>query len=186
MASRAVEADPLDEEAHRARMLALYMAGDVAAALAAYERLQRALIDELGADPGPETEALYVAILRSEAVAPPTVADAQQARPSAANDPIGREAEISTLTERWAAAAGGRWGTVVVSGPVGSGKTSVVAALAERARGREAVSCGRRAKKPSGRCSCSRSSRPFGGWSRRALRSGCTAWRRRRREPWPS
>ena len=132
LASRAVDSDPLDEEAHRARMQALYLAGDTAAALAAYQRLREALVEDLGADPGPETEALYLSILRSEPVETPTPGFPAQA-PAGASPLVGRDRELVALDERWAAAAGGRGGMVVVSGAAGAGKTRLVADLASRA-----------------------------------------------------
>ncbi len=86
-----MDADPLDEEAHRARMQALYLAGDTAAALAAYQRLRDALVEDLGADPGPETEALYLAILRSEPVEAPRPGTPAP-RPADSSPLVGREA----------------------------------------------------------------------------------------------
>ena len=68
VADEAVAADPLDEEAHRAVMLAYYRLGEPGEALAAFERARTVLVDELGADPGPETQALYLSVLRGEQV----------------------------------------------------------------------------------------------------------------------
>ncbi len=134
VATRATETDPLDEEAHRARMQALYLAGDTAAALAAYERVRDTLVEELGADPGPETEALYLAVLRSEPVVAPGTGSPPAEDGRGASELVGRDAEVAALTERWAAAAGGRWGIVVVAGAAGAGKTRLVGELAARAR----------------------------------------------------
>ncbi len=133
LASRAVDSDPLDEEAHRARMQALYLAGDTAAALAAYERLREALVEDLGADPGPETEALYLSILRSEPADTPTLGMPAAPAPAGASPLVGRDRELAQLDNRWAAAAGGDWGMVVVSGAAGAGKTRLVADVAARA-----------------------------------------------------
>ena len=49
-------------------MTAHRQAGEPGAALAAYERLRGALADGLGVDPSPETESLYLSILRAEPV----------------------------------------------------------------------------------------------------------------------
>jgi len=65
-AAEAVQLDPFGERAHRLLMRAHAAAGDRAAALQAYERLRRLLADELGADPSPETHAVYLEILRAE------------------------------------------------------------------------------------------------------------------------
>jgi DNA-binding SARP family transcriptional activator len=141
LASKAVDTDPLDEEAHRARMQALYLAGDSAAALAAYQRLRDVLVEELGADPGPETEALYLAILRSEPAVPPTAAGAP-AQPLGADRSsalIGRDRELATLLERWAAAASGTRGMVAISGAAGAGKTRVAGEVAAKAAASGAV-----------------------------------------------
>ncbi|MGH9280449.1 MAG: BTAD domain-containing putative transcriptional regulator, partial [Acidimicrobiales bacterium] len=137
VATLAVESDPLDEEAHRARMRSLYLAGDAAAALAAYESMRTTLVDELGADPSPQSEELYLAILRAEP--PPSEGGPPAIEPRApliepAADLVGREDELDLLGERWAAAVGGRPGVVVVTGAVGAGKTRIAGELARRAR----------------------------------------------------
>ena len=133
VAERAIEADPLDEDAHRAVMLALYLGGDAAAALAAYQRLRETVVEELGADPSAETESLYLAILRSEPVSPPDT-DALVTDRAASADLVGREGELATLLDRWTAAAGGRSGMVVVSGAAGAGKSRLTGEVADRAR----------------------------------------------------
>src|SRR5712692_8675856 len=68
VAGAAIGADPLDEEAYRALMTAHRQAAEPSAALGAYERLRDALADGLGVDPSPETESLYLSILRAEPV----------------------------------------------------------------------------------------------------------------------
>ena len=140
VASRAVETDPLDEEAHRAVMRGLYEGGDAAAALAAYQRLRYTLVEEMGVDPGAETESLYGAILRSEPV-PEAVATAPQEllTSARADDLVGRDRELSSLLDRWAAAAGGSPGIAVVSGAAGSGKTRLAGEVADRAQATGAV-----------------------------------------------
>ena len=135
VAARAVEANPLDEEAHRAGIEALYRNGEPGAALAAYERLRTTLVEELGSDPSPQSEALYLAILRMEplpdaagpsAPAPPA--------PAPATELVGREPELEALAGRWSAAAGGAAGLCVVAGAAGAGKTTVAAEVARRAQ----------------------------------------------------
>lgn len=64
-AKLAVELEPFRETAHQRLMRALAAAGNRAEALRAYERCQRLLAEELGVSPSPQTEAVYLEILRS-------------------------------------------------------------------------------------------------------------------------
>jgi DNA-binding SARP family transcriptional activator len=57
---------PFDEELHAQLMLALYRSNRQADALAIYQRLRRALADELGVEPGLAIRELESAILRQE------------------------------------------------------------------------------------------------------------------------
>ncbi|MDQ4096851.1 MAG: AAA family ATPase, partial [Actinomycetota bacterium] len=138
-ATLAVESDPVDEEAHRARMRALYLAGDPAAALGAYQSLRATLVDELGAGPGPEAEALYLAILRSESLPPAPAVPLHATHPSPSQLLVGRDRELAALSERWANAVRGEPGIMVVSGSVGAGKTRLAAELASEARATGAI-----------------------------------------------
>ncbi len=62
-ATAAVDADPFDEDAHRALMRANHRRGDRGAALVVFKRLERELHDELGVAPADETLELYEAIV---------------------------------------------------------------------------------------------------------------------------
>src|SRR5204863_2421241 len=64
-AAEITELEPFRESSYRALMQAHVAAGDPAEALRAYERCRRFLADELGAYPSPESEAVYLEILRS-------------------------------------------------------------------------------------------------------------------------
>ena len=55
---------PLRERLWASLMTALYRSGRQADALAAYARLRRLLIDELGVEPGPDLRALEQQLLR--------------------------------------------------------------------------------------------------------------------------
>ncbi len=57
---------PLREGFHRQFMLALYRAGRLADALAAYRHVRQSLIDELGTEPGPQLQDLHRRILAGD------------------------------------------------------------------------------------------------------------------------
>lgn len=125
-------ADPLDEEAHRAVMLAHHRAGEPGAALAAYSRLRETLVEELGADPGPETEALYLDILRGERERPALEVTARSAMPPEPGEPgfVGRDDELAELSGAWEGAARGQPGLWLAAGEAGIGKTRLALELA--------------------------------------------------------
>jgi DNA-binding SARP family transcriptional activator len=74
-----VARNPLRERLRAQLMLALYRTGRQSEALATYHDARRALVEELGIEPGPELQALYGSILRQERslvrVAPPSLDD---------------------------------------------------------------------------------------------------------------
>jgi DNA-binding SARP family transcriptional activator len=57
---------PLDERFRLLQMRALYRSGQQAAALAVYRDTQAVLAEELGVDPGPQLQQLYLQILRGD------------------------------------------------------------------------------------------------------------------------
>ena len=126
---RVLEAEPARESAYRRLMTAHYAAGEQDAALHAYERCRRALDEELGVDPLPETMALHERILRREAVA-------VHAAARASGLPfVARQAERIVLES--IVARSPREGVfALVVGEPGSGKTRLVA---EVVRGRTDV-----------------------------------------------
>ena len=66
--------EPLREHPHALLMLALYRCGRQAEALAAYQVARRMLVDEIGAEPGPELRDLHKHILAGgSAVVPPSL-----------------------------------------------------------------------------------------------------------------
>jgi class 3 adenylate cyclase/DNA-binding SARP family transcriptional activator len=131
----AVAADPLDEDAHRAVIRCYHHLGEAGEALRAYERLRTVLAEELGADPGPETEALYQAVLRGEPVPGPDAAAA--AASGDADVPgglAGRQRERAALLDAWAAACRGTASCVLVTGEPGIGKSRLATEVAMSAR----------------------------------------------------
>ena len=109
-ARAATAADPLDEPAWRAVMLAHTTAGEPAAALAAYERLRQTLASELGTDPSPETQALHLLVLRG----PPEGGGAEEVETAAPHPP--GPAPSPPVGER---SRTGSWARSVVHSPLG-------------------------------------------------------------------
>jgi DNA-binding SARP family transcriptional activator/predicted negative regulator of RcsB-dependent stress response len=132
LAEALVGLDPLREDAHRRLMRLLYLAGDRAAALRAFDRCEQQLKHELGTRPSPDTLALLATI---EAAAPePTTPTLRQAArrtlPAALMRPprmVGRQAEFERLR---AALAGGH--RALVLGSAGLGKSRLLQAVAEQ------------------------------------------------------
>jgi DNA-binding SARP family transcriptional activator/tetratricopeptide (TPR) repeat protein len=139
VAEEAVAAEPLDEDAHRRLMTALAAAGDRARALRAYTRCRMLLAEELGVDPSPETERLYLQLLMwdSADAAPAAPPDTDRPAPPllAARDlPLtGRGTELAALRRWWAEVRAGAGGLAAVSGEPGIGKTRLAAELAAEA-----------------------------------------------------
>jgi DNA-binding SARP family transcriptional activator len=88
---------PHREGLHRARMLALYRAGRQGEALVAYRRLRRLLHDDLGIEPGDDTQELHRAILNRD-----SSLEAARPTPSSLQPPTPRElpADVSGFTGR--------------------------------------------------------------------------------------
>jgi DNA-binding SARP family transcriptional activator len=141
VASAALAADPLDEEACRAVMVAHQRAGAGGAALAAYHTLRSALAEALGVDPSEATRAVFLSVLQAD---PPgsgvTLLPTEAPQPSSlltgelAEGLVGRETELEQLLSLWSRAAGGEGATALVLGEAGIGKSSLAAALTARVR----------------------------------------------------
>jgi predicted ATPase len=122
-------ADPWHEGAQRALMRALAQSGRRTEALAQYKTGRRTLREELGADPAPETMALYGAI-RDQAALPPPLTPLPNNLPAPATPFLGREPELAQLT-LWLRDPERR--LVTLLGPGGSGKTRLALQVAAQA-----------------------------------------------------
>ncbi len=127
-----VELDPADEEAHVELMRRFAAAGDRHGALRQYERMDRALRNELGVGPGPDAVRLRDELLAG--LAGPAPADTTEGAESAAV--LGRERELASIGAALNAAASGSVRVVVLSGPPGIGKTALLDAAGEAATAR--------------------------------------------------
>jgi DNA-binding SARP family transcriptional activator/tetratricopeptide (TPR) repeat protein len=153
---------PLDERLAAQHMVALYRCGRPADSLLHFERIRRALADELGADPSPPLRDLHRRVLSNDpalaAVAGPTVDASVAARPAGAAMPAprqlpapvprqlpapvprlaGRVRELAALDDLLGAATVAPTTVVLatVSGTAGVGKTALAAYWAHRVAGR--------------------------------------------------
>ena len=128
-----LEADPADEQAHRALMQAHIDAGNRPAAIRQFERLRQTLRTDLGIGPGPESVAVYERALAMDGAPAPTAAErasaliargmmhwnrmelddahrcARQARTLAVQAGLGRELGEASILLGMVAHAQGRW-----------------------------------------------------------------------------
>jgi DNA-binding SARP family transcriptional activator len=142
---------PLRERLHAMLMLALYRDGQQAAALAAYQSARRVLLDELGAEPGPELSGLQQQILAGDPALSGGPEDGERGRADAAQRRAvmvpqqlpaavpfftGRAVELGELTGMLRRPVAG--GTVVISaiaGTAGIGKTALALHWAHQVAG---------------------------------------------------
>ena len=140
---------PLREHLHGLLMLALYRHGRQAEALATYQAARRALVDELGTEPGYELRELHQRILAADPVltvradGPPATLESVPAipweLPGAVPHFVGRERELAALTGLLEKAGEKPPGTVVISaigGTAGVGKTALALHWAHQVAGR--------------------------------------------------
>lgn len=137
-----IAVDPLSESAHRLAMRAQAALGNRAEALRAHERCRRVLVEEVGVGPSPETEALYLDLLRDEvepqpapAVAPPERRVHPPAPGGRVSRPdshfVGRDTELRQVVDAWRAARQGHGRVVLLGGEAGIGKSRLAAEAAQ-------------------------------------------------------
>ena len=125
---------PLRERLRSQLMLALYRAGRQADALAAYREGRRALVDELGIEPGRQLQELEQSILRQDASLDVPVSAGTRPGRRAAGVFVGRERELAELAPALEDATAGRGRLFLVSGESGVGKTRLADELASQAK----------------------------------------------------
>ncbi len=148
---RALARDEYREPVYRALMRYQVLAGDVAAALNTYERCRTMLQEEFGAEPAPQTRALYEAILRGEVPTARVHVTTPSPSPPPTEGPVallpayelpfegifvGREAERDRLLQHVNALSQGKGRTVAVTGEMGMGKTHLVLHVLREVQGK--------------------------------------------------
>ena len=123
-------------------MLALYRSDRQADALQAYQHARRALVGELGIEPGERLRELERAMLTHDPALQPAVLEeppvTAPAAESARGGFVGRERELAELLEGLDDAFAGRGSLFLLVGEPGIGKTRLAEELSARARARGA------------------------------------------------
>ncbi len=134
-----MEIDSLHENAHRLLMRVYCALGQRNLALEQYHLCRQIVGDELNVEPMVETTQLYQAILSGQYEIGPVSAVAVEPvslkSTSTGSNPldivarevlVGRDQELTFLTEQWAAAQTGQGGLILVHGEPGVGKTCLL------------------------------------------------------------
>jgi len=127
LAQRVLELDPWREGAIRTAIAARARAGDRAGALVTYLDFERRIRDEVGAEPMPETQAVYETIVKAAEL--PVRSGASRPRSTLPKNMarfIGREREVATV-----AATIERCRLVTLTGAGGVGKSRLAIRVAE-------------------------------------------------------
>ncbi|GAC1388574.1 MAG: AAA family ATPase [Vulcanimicrobiaceae bacterium] len=135
-AKRLQQIDPWREQTVRTLMGLYYITGDRTAALYTYDQFARALRDELGVAPMPETQSAYEGIRNTLTVSVDSVPG-----PAADLPFIGRDVEMRALTDALEQSAAGNGSLILLSGQSGIGKSRLLAEFAAHARASGARVC---------------------------------------------
>ena len=132
---RLVAEHPLRERLREQLMLALYRSGRQAEALDVYQAGRRALVDEIGIEPGRQLRQLHLAILRQDASldVPSREPDVPEQAPG---NFVGREAELEQVRGGLDAAAAGHGRLFLIVGEPGIGKSRLADEVIGTARAR--------------------------------------------------
>src|SRR5262249_22409740 len=119
-----VEEPPLRERLRAQLMLALYRSGRQAEALEVYQRARRALVGELGIEPGRELRDLHQAILRQDPSLDLVSASVEETEAADATRGVfvGRESELADLKSGLDDAFAGRGALFLLAGEPGIGR----------------------------------------------------------------
>jgi DNA-binding SARP family transcriptional activator/tetratricopeptide (TPR) repeat protein len=134
-----VAEQPARERLCRQRMLALYRCGRQADALDAYQAARRALVEELGIEPGKELRELHQAILRQDPALDVEGPATQEVASEQRSPFVGRESELAELTAGLDDAFAGRGGLFLLQGEPGIGKSRLADELLSLAAARRAT-----------------------------------------------
>jgi eukaryotic-like serine/threonine-protein kinase len=132
---RLVELHPLRERLREQLMIALYRAGRQAEALEVFRAGRRALVDEIGIEPGRSLRELQQAILRQDPVLDAASAHRPEPRRGVL---VGREAELASLLGGLENAVAGRGRAFLLVGEPGIGKSRLLDEVSAAARARGA------------------------------------------------
>ena len=117
-----VSAAPLRERLRALQVRALYLSGRQADALRAYLDARAALVEQAGAEPGPELRAVEAAVLAHDPALGPSAAPIAEV-PAPVTPLLGRDSELTEVLRLLAASR-----LVTVTGPGGVGKTRLAIA----------------------------------------------------------
>jgi DNA-binding SARP family transcriptional activator/WD40 repeat protein len=131
---------PYRENLRAQLMLALYRCDRQADALQAYQDARRALIEQLGIEPGERLRQLEQAILTQDPALAGPAGETAELPPElgAGTLLVGRDSELDRLREHWRRARDGAGRLMLLAGGAGMGKTRLAAELAvevQRERG---------------------------------------------------